>query len=246
MPGFVLGVRLVLAAVFAVAGTAKLLDAAGTRAALEGFGVPRAAARPACPVLPVAELAIAAGLLVPASAWWSALAAAGLLAVFMAAIGVSMARGAAPGCHCFGRLGSAPVSWRTQVRNGVLAAAAGAAVLAGRGASGLSPVRWAGHLTAAEPGLAAAVAVLSAVAAGQGWLLFGLFQADGRVLARLQNLEQRIGTGGPPGRRGAGGCAAGQRSGPRPGSRRRRQAPDFELPAADGRRVSLRALLGQG
>ena len=42
MPGFVLGVRLVLAAVFAVAGTAKLLDAAGSRAALEGFGVPRA------------------------------------------------------------------------------------------------------------------------------------------------------------------------------------------------------------
>ena len=138
MPGFVLGVRIVLAAVFAVAGTAKLLDAAGSRAALEGFGVPRGAARPAGTVLPVAELAIAAGLLVPASAWWSALAAAGLLAVFLAAIGVSMARGAAPGCHCFGRLHSAPVSWRTQVRNGVLAAAGGVAVLAGRGASGLS------------------------------------------------------------------------------------------------------------
>ena len=152
MPGFVLGVRLVLAAVFAVAGVAKLLDAAGSRGALEGFGVPRGAARLAGRVLPVAELAIAAGLLVPASAWWSALAAAGLLAVFMAAIGVSMARGAAPDCHCFGRLHSAPVSWRTQVRNGVLAAAGGVAVLAGRGASGLSPVRWAGHLTPRSSG----------------------------------------------------------------------------------------------
>ena len=50
MPGFVLGIRLVLAAVFAVAGTAKLLDAAGSRGALEGFGVPRGAARPASPV----------------------------------------------------------------------------------------------------------------------------------------------------------------------------------------------------
>ena len=47
MPGFVLGVRIVLAAVFAVAGIAKLLDAAGSRGALEGFGVPRRAARPA-------------------------------------------------------------------------------------------------------------------------------------------------------------------------------------------------------
>ena len=225
MPGFVLGVRLVLAAVFAVAGVAKLLDAAGSRGALEGFGVPRGAARLAGRVLPVAELAIAAGLLVPASAWWSALAAAGLLAVFMAAIGVSMARGAAPGCHCFGRLRSAPVSWRTQLRNGVLAAAAGVAVLAGRGASGLSPVRWAGHLTAAELGLAAAVVVLCAVAAGQGWFLYRLSRQNGRVLARLQNLEQRIGIGGPPGDRGAGGCAACQRSGPRPGSCRRCAGP---------------------
>ena len=246
MPGFVLGVRLVLAAVFAVAGTAKLLDAAGSRAALEGFGVPRAAARPAIRVLPVAELAIAAGLLVPASAWWSALAAAGLLAVFMAAIGVSMARGAAPDCHCFGRLHSAPVSWRTQLRNGVLAAAAGVAVLAGRGASGLSPVRWAGHLNAAELGLAAAVAVLSAVAAGQAWLLYGLSRQNGRVLARLENLEQRTGTGGPPGTAGLAGARHASGKGPVRGLAVGAPAPDFELPAADGRRVSLRALLGRG
>ena len=243
MPGLVLGVRLVLAAVFAVAGTAKLLDAAGSRGALEGFGVPRAAARLAGPVLPVAELAIAAGLLVPASAWWSALAAAGLLAVFMAAIGVSLARGAAPGCHCFGRLRSAPVSWRTQLRNGVLAAAAGVAVLAGRGASGLSPVRWAGHLTAAERGLAAAVAVLCAVAAGQGWFLYRLSRQNGRVLARLQNLEQRIGVGGPPAAAGLAGARHASGQGPARGLAVGAPAPDFELPAADGRRVSLRALV---
>ena len=249
MPGFVLGIRLVLAAVFAVAGTAKLLDAAGSRGALEGFGVPRRAARLAGTVLPVAELAIAAGLLVPASAWWSALAAAGLLAVFMAAIGLSMARGAAPGCHCFGRLHSAPVSWRTQLRNGMLAAAAGVAVLAGRGASGLSPVRWAGHLTAAEPGLAAAVAVLSAVAAGQGWFLYRLVRQNGRVLARLENLEQRTGTGGPPAAAGLAGLAGVRHAsgqGPVRGLAVGVPAPEFELPAADGRRVSLRALLGRG
>ena len=246
MPGFVLGVRLVLAAVFAVAGVAKLLDAAGSRAALEGFGVPRGAARPASRVLPVAELAIAAGLLVPASAWWSALAAAGLLAVFMVATGLSMARGAAPGCHCFGRLHSAPVSWRTQVRNGVLAAAAGVAVLAGRGASGLSPVRWACHLNAAELGLAAAVVALCRGGGGARLVPIRAFPAE------------RPGPG-PPGEsgaagrhrrpacdRGAGGCAACQRQGPRPGSCRRCAGPEFELPAADGRRVSLRALLARG
>ncbi len=246
MPGFVLGIRLVLAAVFTVAGVAKLLEAAGSRGALEGFGVPRGAARLAGPVLPVAELAIAAGLLVPASAWWSALAAAGLLAVFMAAIGLSMARGAAPGCHCFGRLGSAPVSWRTQVRNGVLAAAGGVAVLAGRGASGLSPVRWAGHLNAAELGLAAAVAVLSAAAAGQGWFLFGLARQNGRVLGRLENLERRTGVGGPPAAAGLAGVRQASGPGPVRGLAVGAPAPEFELPAADGRRVSLRALLGRG
>ena len=246
MPGFVLAVRLVLAAVFAVAGVAKLLDAAGSRGALEGFGVPRRAARLAGPVLPVAELAIAAGLLVPASAWWSALAAAGLLAVFMAAIGVSMARGAAPGCHCFGRLHSAPVSWRTQLRNGMLAAAAGVAVLAGRGASGLSPVRWASHLTTAELGLAAAAVVLSAVAAGQGWLLYRLSRQNGRVLARLDNLEQRTGIGGPPATAGLAGVRHATGQGPVRGLAVGVPAPEFELPAADGRRVSLRALLGRG
>jgi len=246
MPGLVLGIRLVLAAVLAVAGAAKLLDPAGSRAAVEGFGVPRAAARPAGAVLPVVELAIAAGLLVPASAWWSALAAAGLLAVFMAAVGVSMARGAAPDCHCFGRLRSAPVSWRTQVRNGVLAAAAGAAVLAGRGASGLSPVRWAGHLTAAEPGLAAAVAVLAAVAAGQGWFLYRLSRRNGRVLARLENLERRIGVGGPPAAAGLAGARQASGQGPVRGLAVGAAAPDFELPAAGGRRISLRALVGRG
>jgi len=246
MPGFVLGIRIVLAAVVAVAGLAKLLGAAGSRGALEGFGVPRRAARLAGAVLPVAELAIAAGLLVPASAWWSALAAAGLLGVFMAAIGVSMARGAAPDCHCFGRLHSAPVSWRTQVRNGVLAAAAGVAVLAGRGASGLSPVRWAGQLNAAELGLAAAVAVLCAVAAGQGWFLYRLSRQNGRVLARLENLEQRIGVGGPPAAAGLAGVRHASGPGPVRGLAVGVPAPDFELPAAGGRRVSLRALLGRG
>ena len=246
MPGFVLGIRIVLAAVFAVAGLAKLLGAAGSRGALEGFGVPRRAARLAGTVLPVAELAITAGLLVPASAWWSALAAAGLLAVFMAAIGVSMARGAAPDCHCFGRLHSAPVSWRTQVRNGVLAAAAGVAVLAGRGASGLSPVRWTGQLNAAELGLAAAVAVLCAVAAGQGWFLYRLSRHNGRVLARLENLEQRIGVGGPQAAAGLAGGRQASGQGPVRGLAVGVPAPDFELPAADGRRVSLRALLGRG
>ena len=40
MSGFVLGVRVLLAAVFGIAEVAKLADREGTREALVGFGVP--------------------------------------------------------------------------------------------------------------------------------------------------------------------------------------------------------------
>ena len=109
----------------------------------------------------------------------------------------------------------------------------------------------AGHLreqcvavTAPELGLAAAV--LCAVAAGQGWFLYGLVRQNGRVLARLENLEQRIGIGGPPATAGLAGARHASGQGPVRGLAVGAQAPEFELPAVDGRRVSLRALLGRG
>ena len=88
--------------------------------------------------------------------------------------------------------------------------------------------------------------VLCAVAAGQGWFLFGLSRQNGRVLARLENLEQRTGTGGPPGTAGLAGARPASGQGPVRGLAVGVPAPGLELPAADGRRVSLRALLGRG
>ena len=46
--------RFVLAVVFLVAGVAKLADRPGTRAALEGFGLPERLAVPGAVVVPVA------------------------------------------------------------------------------------------------------------------------------------------------------------------------------------------------
>ena len=94
--------------------------------------------------------------------------------------------------------------------------------------------------------LAAAVLVLCAVAAGQGWFLYGLVRQNGRVLARLENLEQRIRIGGPPGTAGLAGVRYASGQGPVRGLAVGVPAPEFELPAVDGRRVSLRALLGRG
>src|SRR5262245_11676744 len=55
--------RLILAAVFAVAGVAKLLDRDGTREGLEGFGVPARIATPGALILPLVEIAVAVLLL---------------------------------------------------------------------------------------------------------------------------------------------------------------------------------------
>jgi hypothetical protein len=78
---------------------------------------------------------VAAALLVPASAWWSALAAIALLLAFVAAISASLARGRAPDCHCFGQVHSAPPGRGTLLRNTCLAALGGVAVAAGPAAA---------------------------------------------------------------------------------------------------------------
>ena len=72
--------RLIIAAVFAVAGVAKLADLAGARKSMADFGVPKGLAGMFGILLPVAELIVAAALRVPG--WGLAAAAvAGLLAV---------------------------------------------------------------------------------------------------------------------------------------------------------------------
>ena len=120
-------------------------------------------------------------------------------------------------------------------------------MLAGRGAIRPQPGPLGRPLEApAELGLAAAVAVLCAVAAGQGWFLYRLSRRNGRVLARLDNLEQRIGIGGPPATAGLAGGRQASGPGPVRGLAVGVPAPEFELPADDGQRVSLRALLGRG
>src|SRR3954469_18673670 len=117
--------RLLLSAVFGVAGLAKLADPAGSRQALLDFGVPRVLAPVLGVLLPLAELAVAVALLPLASAWYGALGALSLLLLFVFGIALNLARGRSPACHCFGQLSSSPAGWTTLARNVVLAAIAG-------------------------------------------------------------------------------------------------------------------------
>src|SRR3954470_24846909 len=135
MDAVALAARLLLAAVFVVAGVGKLADLPGFRGTLRGFGLGGRLPRIGAVALPIAELATAAALLVQPLAIWGAGAALLLLVAFTGAIVNALARGDAPDCGCFGALHSAPVGRRQVVRNAALAAPAVFVVAAGPGSA---------------------------------------------------------------------------------------------------------------
>lgn len=249
MPGLVLAIRLVLALAFGIAGIAKLSDRDGSRAALRGFGVPAWLAEPGVSALPLIELLIAACLLASLTAWWGLIASGVLLVLFGAAIGLSMARGVAPECHCFGQLHSRPTSSRMLVRNGGLAALCGVAFASGPEAAHLSGVDWLEGLGTPALILFPAGALLVAVVAVQGWFMFRMLRQHGRVLGRLEALEIGAGGMGEAARGRDALAAAANRlratddNGHAPGLAVGSLAPEFDLPSLDGRlRVSLSRL----
>ena len=105
--------RLVLALIFVLAGLAKLADRKGSRQAVADFGVPAVLAAPIGVLLPLAELVVGASLIPASTAWWGAVGALALLLLFVVGIGINLARGRKPECHCFGQLHSGPAGWST-------------------------------------------------------------------------------------------------------------------------------------
>ena len=129
--------RLLLAAVFLLAGVAKLSDRIGSSKALHEFGLPLGLAQPLSLLLSLGEIAVAVALLPVALAWYGSCAALALLGIFVLGISVSLIRGHRPDCHCFGQLHSKPVGWQTLVRNGMLGMVAG--WLVSRGPAQIGP-----------------------------------------------------------------------------------------------------------
>jgi peroxiredoxin/uncharacterized membrane protein YphA (DoxX/SURF4 family) len=127
--------RLGLAAVFIIAGVAKLADRSGTRQALVNFDVPARFIDPFVLLVPLAELATATALVFPITARWGAAGSLVLLALFVVGLTRALRRGEAPDCHCFGQLHSKPASWTTVARNVVLAVPAAYVALTGPGPS---------------------------------------------------------------------------------------------------------------
>lgn len=230
-----LAVRLLLAAVFAVAAAAKLMDRRGAEWAITDMGLPQATAPLLAWVVPVAELTIAATLLPASSAWWGSVAALVLLAAFTTAIAVNLLRGRAPDCHCFGQLSSAPIDLGTLWRNLALMALAASPVLSPQSSSSLSAVAWFIELTTGERALVAtgivAVALLVAVVV----LLVRLLRQNERLLAALAEAHVPFEDDEPVVRQDvalpSGGLPIGA------------PAPPFQLPDLDGQPVTLAELL---
>jgi peroxiredoxin/uncharacterized membrane protein YphA (DoxX/SURF4 family) len=231
MNGVMLVARLLLAAVFAIAGIAKLADRVGASRSMRDFGVPAALAGPAAALLPMIELMCAIALLPAGSAWWGALGVLLLLVLFILGITVSLARGHAPDCHCFGQLHSAPVGWNTVARNVALAAVAVAVVARGRDTPGVSLFGWTSNV--GDSGSTAVIIALIALtlAAFAAYLVFQVLRQNGRLLLRLEAIEAKLGIEPNP-------------SAPS-GLPVDSAAPEFNLPDMDGQTVNL-ATLGAG
>jgi peroxiredoxin/uncharacterized membrane protein YphA (DoxX/SURF4 family) len=232
--------RLVLAAVFAVAGLAKLADRDGSRQAIIDFGLPAVAAPALGLLLPLSELAVSVALVPRPTAWWGATGALTLLVLFIAGISYNLVSGRTPDCHCFGQLHSAPIGWPTLVRNVILGVIAAFVLWEGRADPGLSAVAWLGTLTIDERvGLLITVLVF-AVLAVQGWLLYYILRQNGRLLLRLEALETSS--------TGAVGSGEPVRAAPSPivGLAVGAAAPSFRLSGLSGETLTLDALRAPG
>lgn len=254
----IVAARLLLAAIFLLAGSTKVVDPAGSRKALRDFGLPSALAGPMVLLLPLLEILIAAALIPNETAWFGACGALALLAFFVIGVTAAMVRGRKPDCHCFGQLHSEPVGWQTLVRNAVLAAVAGLVVAWGRQYAGSEPWAWIGRLE----GIEFKVAVIALCAAG-----FVFLWAVGRARPGKAPVEPEIEAveeeeaEAPPHR------VAVSPSKPRPavvpvaaepdavtggpvpldiGLPVGTPAPAFELPGITGERRSLKSLLAGG
>jgi peroxiredoxin/uncharacterized membrane protein YphA (DoxX/SURF4 family) len=216
----VLAIRMLLAAVFAVAGIAKLRDLEGSRAAMRDFGVPPGLAGVAGVLLPLVELAVAVALVPTSTARGAAVVALLLLLAFIWGIANALRRGESPDCHCFGQLHSAPAGKGTLARNAVLAALALVVVVE---APGAALDDWVAARTAAE--LVAVGAGIAALFFGTGWFYMWRQRAG---LVRQLGRAQRLATSAAPG------VPIGSR------------APDFSLPNLQGETVTFDTLLERG
>jgi thiol-disulfide isomerase/thioredoxin/uncharacterized membrane protein YphA (DoxX/SURF4 family) len=227
--------RLLLAMVFIISGLAKIVDLRGSQKAVLDFGVPSFLAVPLGILLPLAELAVVVALISSAWALYGAIGALVLLLLFITAISVNLSFGRQPDCHCFGQLSSEPIGAFTLVRNAILAVIAGFIIWQGAAYNnvGLSSVAWIATLTTIDGIVLVTGVILFAIVALESWLLLQALTQQGRLLTRIELLEEN-------------GASVNNNNNPALGLPEFSDAPDFSLPDLEGNLVSLTGLLAEG
>jgi peroxiredoxin len=252
MDALLLAARLLLAAVFTVAGLAKLADRAGARHAVRDFGVPARLAPVVAAALPALELGVAVALVPAATAWWAAVVGLALLLGFAAAITANLVRGRRPACRCFGEISAGPLGWRTLVRAVLLAAVAAVVTGLGRVDAGPGAFTAFGDLISDPAVLGLFGVLVLGVLTVQGWLLVHLLRQSGRLLLRVEEWDVA-------GRAGTTAHGLAGLTGPEPARPPRPNgsmpvmglevgipAPSFELVDLDGESMTLDELLAGG
>jgi peroxiredoxin/uncharacterized membrane protein YphA (DoxX/SURF4 family) len=223
-------IRLVLFAVFALAGLGKFLDLKGAEKAVKDFGTPGEFAKPFAILLPFAEIVFAFCFLFPSTSWVGALGGLILLVSFTAGMIWQVRQGNAPDCHCFGQMHSEPVSRKAIVRNIIFSLLALILVVRGRAGQGQSLAD--GDSDSMQLILIFSVLILLAAAL---FYLRRLVESQGEILRRIELLEVVAGQGVPLERQEAGNPSDGLPIGA--------PFPDFELKDVQGRPASLEKLL---
>jgi peroxiredoxin len=232
--------RLFLLAVFSVSACSKLFDVSGFRRTLAEFGTPRWAIRSSALSIPFAELMVAIGLVASSTARYAAIGALLLLAVFVTAISINIAHGRRPDCHCFGKLHSEPIGWRTLMRNLLFLATACLIAWPRPTGVGGNLLSWIPSLAKGQSFLVGAVLVLIILTGSQIWLSIQVWAQQGRLLLRLDSLESKLGV---------------SRSLERPESSLAKpadglplgtKAPEFRLPDTLGNSLTLHSFLAKG
>ncbi|HEV7645243.1 MAG TPA: redoxin domain-containing protein [Pyrinomonadaceae bacterium] len=233
-------IRVFLAAIFFIAGGAKLYDLEGSEKAARDFGVPEGLAKPVGIILPLAEIAIAISLLPLNSAWYGGIAALVLLTVFTIGMSVQIAKGQAPDCHCFGQIYSEPVGRKSILRNVFLMLAAAVLVIAGRVSPGQSFTALVSDRSSREY-LISLIGVLAIA------LIFRLLAKQREMSAKLLELRQEIDTLQMVSEATASGHVHHEHmTSPDEGLPIGAVAPDFKLPDMKGRAVSFEQLMTAG
>ena len=131
--------RLLLGAVFLMSGLTKLAAPRQFAIDVRQYRIlPATLSDAVAYMLPFAEVAAAALLLSGFYSQWGAVAATGMLIVFMAAVAIVMVRGQDVSCACFGLLYRERVGWQTEIRDGILLALAMLVLVGDKGTKSVS------------------------------------------------------------------------------------------------------------